>query len=67
MQPLTIFSVGVFILLALSIFGWAWSRQRKAVSIENSQPNQDTKLLWLFLYIAAFCLLGFIAVVFGER
>jgi hypothetical protein len=66
MHPWAIFIIGTVLISALTIGGVAWFR-RKAPSLEVKRNSRDVRLLWLFSYLAALSLLGYISFVFGKR
>ncbi len=67
MPPFSIFSLGIVFILVLSTANWLWSRRQPTLGPENRRLGQDARLLWFFVYVAALCLLSFIAFVFGAR
>lgn len=66
MRPWAIFIIGTVFIVILIISGVVWSR-RKAASPDVNKNSKDVQLLWFFLCLAAFSLLGYVSFVFGKR
>ncbi len=67
MGPWTIFIVGGLLLTGMLIGGFSLSRRSQTSGTRLNGQIEDTKLLYLLLWLASLSVLAYIAFVFGKR
>lgn len=67
MRPWMIFILGGFLLTLAALGGYTLSHRKHFPGDELKSRPEDTKLLYLLLWLSSLSILAYIAFVFGKR
>jgi hypothetical protein len=67
MRPWMIFTLGGLILTLMALGGYLLSHRSRHPGADINRSAEDTRFLYLLLWLAALCILAYIAFAFGTR
>jgi hypothetical protein len=67
MRPWLIFTLGSMLLTVLALGGFTFARRSKSRGDSAYRPAEDTRFLYLLLWLASLSVMAYIAFAFGKR
>jgi len=67
MRPWLIFTLGSLILILMAFGGYLLSRRSRHSEEGIDRSAEDTRFLYLLVWLASLCILAYIAFAFGMR
>ncbi|MEJ2447741.1 MAG: hypothetical protein P8Y37_07345 [Anaerolineales bacterium] len=67
MRPWLMFTLGSLILTLMAFGGYLLSRRNRHPEEDIDRSAEDTRFLYLLLWLASLCILAYIAFAFGMR